>query len=116
MLPDLSRETWILIGVVVGLIAIVTLYGAVRLLMKVVQTRRHLGELGPGGKIAFWGALIYTVFPLDILPDPIYLDDMAVLGTALAVLTRLWRKRHGNLPIPRTRGKLPDRPKATTQR
>ena len=116
MLPDLSRETWILIGVVVGLIAIVTIFGAIRLLIKVVQTRRHLGEIGPGGKIAFWGALIYTIFPIDILPDPIYLDDMAVLGTALVVLNRMWRKKHGDLPIPRTRGKAPALPKVPTKR
>ena len=42
---------------------------------------------------AFYGALAYTIFPIDILPDPIYLDDMAVLGGALAFLTHLARKR-----------------------
>ncbi|MCW2504038.1 MAG: hypothetical protein JWO79_2322, partial [Actinomycetia bacterium] len=45
------------------------------------------------GKIAFWGALIYTVFPIDLLPDPIYLDDMGVLAGSAIYLTRLIHKR-----------------------
>jgi uncharacterized membrane protein YkvA (DUF1232 family) len=52
-----------------------------------------LGELGTGGKVAFYGALIYTFLPVDLLPDPIYLDDMGVLAGALAYLTHLVRKR-----------------------
>jgi uncharacterized membrane protein YkvA (DUF1232 family) len=79
--------------------------------------KRHLGELGTGGQVAFWGALLYTIFPIDLLPDPIYLDDMAVLAAALAYLTHLWRKRQqdelsvpgsASAPIPRRRrGKHP---------
>jgi uncharacterized membrane protein YkvA (DUF1232 family) len=52
-----------------------------------------LDQLGVGGKIAFWGALIYTVFPIDLLPDPIYLDDMGVLAGSAIYLTRLIHKR-----------------------
>jgi hypothetical protein len=96
----MSREAWIWIIVGVVVIGALTLIGAVRLFVKVVRMRRHLGELPPGGKVAFWGSLLYTIFPVDLLPDPIYLDDMAVLTTALVYLTRLWRKRHGNLPVP----------------
>jgi Protein of unknown function (DUF1232) len=92
---DVSREAWIAIGVAVVIIGLITLYGAIRLMIKLVRTRRMLGELGGGGKLAFYGALAYTIFPIDILPDPIYLDDMAVLGGALAFLTHLIRKRGG---------------------
>jgi len=99
----MSREAWIAVGIGVAVIAIITFVGAVRLLLKVLRMRSHLGELGPGGKVAFWAALVYTFLPLDLLPDPIYLDDMAVVGTALVVLTRLWRKRHGSLPLPHER-------------
>jgi hypothetical protein len=99
-IKDVPLAAWIAIGVVGALLAIVTLIGAIRLIVKVVRMRRHLGELPTSGKVAFWGSLLYTVFPVDLLPDPIYLDDMAVLGTALFYLTRLWRKRHGNVPIP----------------
>jgi uncharacterized membrane protein YkvA (DUF1232 family) len=45
--------------------------------------------------------MAYTVFPIDLLPDPIYLDDMAVLGTALFYLTKLAKKQatlEGALP------------------
>jgi len=86
---------------VIGIVATLAFVGAIRLLVKVVRMRRHLGELPPSGKVAFWGSLLYTIFPVDLLPDPIYLDDMAVLATALFYLTRLWRRRHGNVPVPR---------------
>jgi hypothetical protein len=90
---DVSREAWIAIGVAVVLIGLITLYGAIRLIIKLVRTKRMVGDLGAGGKLAFYGALAYTIFPIDILPDPIYLDDMAVLGGALAFLTHLARKK-----------------------
>ena len=91
----MSKEAWIGVAVVVGIIALLTLYGAVRLGKRLFAMRRQLGDLGPGGKVAFYGSLLYTFFPIDILPDPIYLDDMAVLGGALALLTSQLRKRGG---------------------
>jgi hypothetical protein len=90
-----SREAWIAVAVVVGIVALLTLYGAIRLVIKLVKTRRLLSELGGGGQVVFWGAILYTIFPLDLLPDPIYLDDMAVLGGALLYLTKLVRDRGG---------------------
>lgn len=91
---------WIAGLIVVGLIGILTLWGAARLIVKLVRMKRHLGELGAGGQVAFWGAILYTIFPIDLLPDPIYLDDMAVLAGALLYLTHLWRKRNGDVPLP----------------
>jgi hypothetical protein len=106
-LPDWSSwfdsiPFWVLVAglTVLTLVALFTVWGAAKLMIKLVRTKRHLGELGTGGKIAFWGSILYTIFPIDLLPDPIYLDDMAVLGGALLYLLRLWRKRHGNLPVP----------------
>ncbi|MBO4208162.1 hypothetical protein GSF22_19435 [Micromonospora echinofusca] len=75
------------------MLAVTTLVGAVVLAVRVLRTRRLLGELGMGGRVAFYGALIYTVFPVDLLPDPIYLDDMGVLAGALIYLTRLAGQR-----------------------
>jgi uncharacterized membrane protein YkvA (DUF1232 family) len=89
----MSTQEWIAVGVVVVLIGALTLYGAVKLVRKVFKVRRQLGPLGTGGKVAFYGSLLYTFFPIDILPDPIYLDDMAVLGGSLVYLTRLLHKR-----------------------
>ncbi|MEV7329458.1 YkvA family protein [Micromonospora sp. NPDC093244] len=88
----MSREAWVLV-VIAGLLAIATLVGAVLLAVRVVRTRRLLAGLGAGGKVAFYGALIYTIFPIDLLPDPIYLDDMGVLAGALIYLTRLVHQR-----------------------
>jgi len=96
-----SRTQWIVIGIGVALLAAVTLYGAFRLAKRLFVLRRVLGELGASGKFAFYGALIYTFFPIDILPDPIYLDDMGVLLAAVAYLTHLARKRGVQLPLPR---------------
>ncbi|MEV4823773.1 YkvA family protein [Micromonospora sp. NPDC049274] len=88
----MSRQAWVLV-VIAGILAIATLVGAVVLAVRLVRTRRLLTGLGASGKVAFYGALIYTIFPVDILPDPIYLDDMGVLAGALIYLTRLVHKR-----------------------
>ncbi|MEU5725177.1 MULTISPECIES: YkvA family protein [unclassified Micromonospora] len=84
----MSRESWVLV-VLAGLVALATLVGAILLAVRVVRTRRLLGALGVGGKVAFYGALIYAILPVDLLPDPIYLDDMGVLAGALFYLGRL---------------------------
>ena len=89
----LSSDTWTLILVLGGILALATLVGAIVLAVRVVRTRKLLGDLGAGGKVAFWGALIYTIVPVDLLPDPVYLDDMGVLAGALIYLTRLVHKR-----------------------
>jgi hypothetical protein len=86
-----SREAWILV-VLAGVAALATLVGAVLLAIRVVRTRRLLGALGVSGKVAFYGALIYTILPVDLLPDPIYLDDMGVLAGSLFYLGRLVAK------------------------
>lgn len=99
----MSRDTWIIIGIAVAIVGIVTLFGAIKLGRRLFATRRMLGELGTGGKVAFWGALVYTFLPIDLLPDPIYLDDMGVLALALMYLTNLLRKRRGGSLLPHSR-------------
>jgi hypothetical protein len=89
----MSREAWIAVVALGVVVAAVTLYGTVRLLIKVVRTRRLLGELGAAGKFAFYGAIVYTILPVDLIPDPIYLDDMGVLSAALFFLSRQVIKR-----------------------
>ncbi|MFI6261789.1 hypothetical protein [Micromonospora sp. NPDC051006] len=88
----MSREAWFVV-VIAGIVAVATLVGAVLLAIRVVRARRMLTALGGSGKVAFYGALIYTIFPVDVLPDPIYLDDMGVLAGALIYLTRLAHQR-----------------------
>ena len=87
----MSREAWVLV-VLAAVVAVAMLAGAVVLAVRLVRKRRMLGALGAGGKVAFYGALIYTILPVDLLPDPIYLDDMGVLAGALFYLGRLVAK------------------------
>jgi hypothetical protein len=84
---------WIAIIVVCVVLVVAMLVGAIILAIRLVRVRRLLTDLGAGGKIAFYGALIYTIFPIDLLPDPIYLDDMGVLTGALIYLTKLANQR-----------------------
>jgi uncharacterized membrane protein YkvA (DUF1232 family) len=89
----MSRDTWVLIVAAILVVGAVTLFFALRLTFKLVAVKRALGQLGAGGKFAYWAALAYLIFPIDVLPDPIYLDDMAVVGGALFFLGRLLRKQ-----------------------
>ncbi|KIR64845.1 YkvA family protein [Micromonospora harpali] len=104
----MTERTWLL--VVAGLVVAATLVGAVVLAVRVVRTRKLLGTLGVGGKVAFWGALAYTIFPIDVLPDPIYLDDIGVLAAALLYLGRLVRQhRAAQRQLPGQPGPQEDR-------
>lgn len=104
----MSRQTWVLV-VVGGILALAALVGAIVLAVRVVRTRRLLGALGVGGKVAFYGALIYTISPVDLLPDPIYLDDLGVLAGALIYLTRLVNQhRAATRSLPGRPGTPPD--------
>ncbi|MEV0153088.1 YkvA family protein [Micromonospora sp. NPDC050686] len=95
----MDRQTWPLV-VLAGIVLVAALVGAVLLAIRVVRTRRMLGALGAGGKVAFYGALIYAIFPVDVLPDPIYLDDLGVLAAALIYLTRLAHRRRAERGLP----------------
>ncbi|GAB3947530.1 hypothetical protein [Micromonospora vulcania] len=109
----MSRQAWVLV-VVAGILALATLIGAVLLAVRVVRTRRLLTGLGAGGKVAFYGALIYTIFPVDLLPDPIYLDDMGILAAALFYLSRLvHQRRAANRRLPAQPDTPPDPDRVT---
>jgi uncharacterized membrane protein YkvA (DUF1232 family) len=83
-----ERTAWLLVagGVVVALTALV----AVKLLIRLARTRRMLSEAGipASGKAVFWAAVAYLVLPVDLLPDPILLDDIGFLLLALRSLDR----------------------------
>lgn len=50
-------------------------------------------------KFAFWSSLAYTIFPLDLLPDPIYLDDVGVLLGGLIYVSTSLRKHYGRVRL-----------------
>ena len=81
---------------VIAMVACVVVLG-----IRVYRTAKSLPTLTPGGKFAFYGALIYSIFPIDVLPDPIYLDDIGVLAGALVYLTRLANKSNATRPAAR---------------
>ncbi|MET8131609.1 YkvA family protein [Streptomyces sp. NPDC005251] len=82
---DSTAWTLVLIVAVLGAAA---LAGALVLLRRLVRTRRdlRLAGLPTGPRWVFWGAVIYLVLPTDLLPDPIYLDDIGVMLLALRSL------------------------------
>jgi uncharacterized membrane protein YkvA (DUF1232 family) len=69
-------------------LAALALAVAVGLLVRLVRTRRGLRRAGlpTGPRWVFWGALLYFVLPTDLVPDPVYLDDIGVLLLALRTL------------------------------
>lgn len=81
-------ETTTPVLVVAGVLAAVVLVGAVAVLVRLVRTRRELRSAGlpTGPRWVFWGAVLYLVLPADLLPDPVFLDDVGVLLLALRSL------------------------------
>ncbi|MEU2711292.1 DUF1232 domain-containing protein [Streptomyces sp. NPDC007205] len=80
-----SATTLLVIGAVVAAVLFVVALG---LLVRLVRARRTLRRAGlpTGPRWVFWGAVAYLLLPTDLLPDPVYLDDIAVLLLALRSL------------------------------
>ncbi|GAA2777359.1 YkvA family protein [Streptomyces showdoensis] len=74
------------IAAVILLLALATI--AVVLLVRVFRARRMLRDAGVPlqSKALFWAAVVYTISPVDLIPDPVYLDDIGVLLITLRVL------------------------------
>ena len=91
MFPD-DPSTVAVIAIVVAVLAMIAVaaYFFIRLLRSFRLVRNELMPLG--GKVAFWAALAYLVFPVDALPDPLLIDDIAVVAGAVAYIGRLARQ------------------------
>ena len=85
-----------IVVVLVVLAVIATLAVAIVLIIRLIRMRALIrsDRMPLPGKIAFWSAVVYGVSPLDLLPDPIYLDDIGILLGAITYLGHLAR-RHG---------------------
>jgi uncharacterized membrane protein YkvA (DUF1232 family) len=81
------KPTTTVIVITVALAAL-ALTVAVTLFVRLVRARRDLRRAGlpTGPRWVFWGAVLYFLLPTDLLPDPIYLDDIGVLLLALRTL------------------------------
>jgi uncharacterized membrane protein YkvA (DUF1232 family) len=84
---DPSTFALIVIAVVVVAMIVVAGYFLIRLLRSFKVVHSQLMPLG--GKLAFWGALAYVVLPIDVLPDPLLIDDIALMAVALSYIGRL---------------------------
>ncbi|GGW39057.1 MULTISPECIES: DUF1232 domain-containing protein [Streptomyces] len=75
---------------VVAVVAVAVFAVAATVMVRLVRTRRGLRRAGlpTGPRWVFWGAVAYFVLPADLLPDPVYLDDIGVLLLALRSLRR----------------------------
>ncbi|MEU6820788.1 YkvA family protein [Streptomyces atriruber] len=83
----MSTDLTVLLVVAAVLVA-ATLAVAVALLIRLVRTRNALRRAGLPieRQWVFWGAIAYLVLPTDLVPDPVYLDDIGVLLLALRSL------------------------------
>ncbi|GAA3832118.1 DUF1232 domain-containing protein [Streptomyces phyllanthi] len=81
-------DSWTWLVVAAAVVAAVVLGVAVALLLRLVRARRDLRRAGlpTGPRWVFWGAVLYLVLPTDLLPDPVYLDDIGILLLALRSL------------------------------
>ncbi|MEU8773760.1 YkvA family protein [Streptomyces sp. NPDC048606] len=81
----MDGTVWLIILAVLALAAAVA---AAVLLVRVFAARRLLLDAGIPlrDKALFWVAVAYTVSPVDLVPDPVYLDDIGVLLLALRSL------------------------------
>ncbi|WP_225848965.1 DUF1232 domain-containing protein [Streptomyces sp. HPF1205] len=79
---------WLLAAVAV--VAVVSAVIVLRLLRRLLRARRLLEAAGvrPSTKLLVWGSIAYTVWPVDLLPDPVYLDDIGFLLLALRAVHR----------------------------
>ncbi|MDX3240729.1 MULTISPECIES: YkvA family protein [unclassified Streptomyces] len=82
----MDAPTTLVVVAVVSAAALLAVAAAV--LVRLVRTRRNLRRAGlpTGPRWVFWGAVLYFVLPTDLLPDPVYLDDIGVLLLALRSL------------------------------
>ncbi|WP_030759465.1 YkvA family protein, partial [Streptomyces sp. NRRL F-2664] len=81
----MDGKVWLVVGTV---LAVGVAVAAAVLFFRVLKARRLLADAGIPlqDKALFWAALIYTVSPVDLIPDPVYLDDIGILMLALRSL------------------------------
>ncbi|MEW2070595.1 YkvA family protein [Streptomyces sp. NPDC007346] len=81
----MDTTAWLVLAAVAALIMLAL---AAVLLVRVFQARKLLIDAGIPlrNKALVWAAVIYTISPVDLLPDPVYLDDIGFLLLALRSL------------------------------
>lgn len=80
---------WLFLLALIALIAMII--AAILVFIKFVRTFKLIQSehMPMGGKLAFWGTILYLFSPIDLLPDPILVDDIGVMLAAAAFITKL---------------------------
>jgi uncharacterized membrane protein YkvA (DUF1232 family) len=109
-LVDSPVDVALLIALGVALVAVLAV--AIYFLVKLLRMGRLVrADMMPvQGKFAFWAAIVYGVFPVDVLPDPIYLDDIGVIVGAITYIGHLARK-HGITGAQASKARLESSPR-----
>jgi uncharacterized membrane protein YkvA (DUF1232 family) len=95
-------SNWDWVGLTVLAVAlVVTIVVAAVLVVRMIKKFRLVNQPGMpiSAKITFFASIAYTIFPLDLLPDPVYIDDIAVLVGALAYIGHA-AKKLADKPLP----------------
>ncbi|MFJ8017713.1 YkvA family protein [Streptomyces sp. NPDC096339] len=81
----MDTTVWLTLATV---LAVGLAIAAAVLLVRVFKARRLLLDAGIPlhDKALFWVAVAYTISPVDLIPDPVYLDDIGILLLALRAL------------------------------
>ncbi|WP_410653782.1 YkvA family protein [Amycolatopsis sp. cmx-4-54] len=89
------ESLWTTLGVVALVVVVVLVLVALFLVVKLVRKHRQVHQPGTPvpTKVAYWISLAYTVFPFDLLPDPVYIDDIVVLTSGLFYVSRSLTKK-----------------------
>lgn len=94
-MPEPGWDVLSTLGVVALVLVVVS--AAVVLVLAITMIRRHRKVHQPGvpvsAKISYYGSIFYTLVPIDVLPDPILIDDIGVLAAALLYIGRVLKRR-----------------------
>ncbi|MGW4832995.1 YkvA family protein [Amycolatopsis japonica] len=89
------ESLWTTLGVVAVVVIIAFVLITLFLLVKLVRKHRqvHRPDTPVPTKVTYWLSLAYTVFPFDLLPDPVYFDDIVVLAGGLIYVSKSLTKK-----------------------
>ncbi|MEV6249425.1 YkvA family protein [Streptomyces sp. NPDC051742] len=92
----MDSTLWLVVAVV---LVLVVASAAAVLLVRVFRARKMLLDAGVPlqSNALFWAAVVYTISPIDLVPDPVYLDDIGVLLVALRALHAAAARSGANL-------------------
>lgn len=105
---------WPWVAVAAAVFVLVSLFFVVRTLIRLRSLRGFVkSQDAPStAKAAYYGAWVYALSPVDLLPDPILVDDVGIVLAAIGTIEYLVRKhrpdgliRRPGAPGPR---QLPD--------